>query len=50
VDYEWGDGPEVSGPGEALFMTMLGRHQPLDELDGEGMPSFRSRVLASGSS
>jgi uncharacterized protein (TIGR03083 family) len=44
VDWSWGDGPVVTGPGEALFMTMLGRGQPVPELGGEGMDRFRARV------
>jgi uncharacterized protein (TIGR03083 family) len=47
VDWSWDGGdpsaPEVRGPGEALLMTMLGRRQPLDELDGPGLREFRSR-------
>lgn len=46
VDWTWGDGPEVNGPGEALLMTMLGRRQPLDELGGDGLTTFRGRVCA----
>jgi uncharacterized protein (TIGR03083 family) len=44
VDWSWGSGPEVRGPGEALFMAMLGRAQPLGELQGEGLSLFSSRV------
>jgi uncharacterized protein (TIGR03083 family) len=44
VDWSWGDGPEVRGPGEALLLTMLGRSQPLPELDGDGLVTFRPRV------
>jgi uncharacterized protein (TIGR03083 family) len=44
VDWSWGAGPEVTGPGEALVMTMLGRAQPLPELDGEGLKAFASRM------
>ena len=46
VEWSWGAGPEVSGPGEAVLMTMLGRPQPLDELDGDGLPIFKERVCA----
>ena len=46
VDWTWGDGPEVSGPGEALLMAMLGRAQPLADLGGDGLPTFRERVCA----
>jgi hypothetical protein len=49
VGWRWDGGhpsaPEVRGPGEALLMTMLGRRQPLDELDGPGLGEFRTRVL-----
>ena len=44
VDWSWGDGPAVRGPGEALLLTILGRPQPLPELDGEGLAVFRDRV------
>ncbi len=44
VDWSWGDGPEVRGPGEALFMTMLGRKQPLPELTGDGSDAFAARL------
>jgi uncharacterized protein (TIGR03083 family) len=44
VDWSWGSGPAVNGPGEALFMTMLGRSQPLHELSGEGLEPFAARV------
>lgn len=53
VAWAWDGGdpaaPEVHGPGEALVMTMLGRRQPLDELDGPGAAEFRTRVLRSAS-
>lgn len=48
VDWSWGDGPVVTGPGEALFMTMLGRSQPLSELRGAGAAELGSRVTAGG--
>jgi uncharacterized protein (TIGR03083 family) len=44
VDWTWGDGPTVVGPGEALLMTMLGRAQPLPELAGEGLEQYASRL------
>lgn len=46
TDVEWaaGDGPEVSGPGEALLMAVAGRHQALDALSGPGLPTLRRRV------
>jgi len=44
VGWSWGDGPEVSGPGEALVMAMLGRRSALDDLGGDGLPTFAGRV------
>ena len=44
LDWTWGDGPEVAGPGEALVMTMLGRARPLPELSGPGVEQFAARV------
>jgi uncharacterized protein (TIGR03083 family) len=44
LDWTWGDGPEVTGPGEALVMAMLGRADALADLDGEGLPTFAERV------
>jgi uncharacterized protein (TIGR03083 family) len=44
VPWSWGDGPAVTGPGEALFMAMLGRGQALGDLAGDGLPELASRV------
>jgi uncharacterized protein (TIGR03083 family) len=44
VDWTWGDGPSVNGPGEALLMAMLGRRDALGDLGGEGLPTFAARV------
>jgi uncharacterized protein (TIGR03083 family) len=46
VDWSWGDGPEVEGAGEALLLTLLGRTQPLPELQGAGVATFAERVRA----
>lgn len=45
TDMEWshGDGPEVSGTGEALLMAMCGRSAALDDLAGDGVAVLRSR-------
>jgi uncharacterized protein (TIGR03083 family) len=42
-DTRWsrGDGPEVTGPAEALVMTMAGRASALDQLSGEGIDDLR---------
>ncbi len=44
VDWTWGDGPVVRGPGEALFMAMLGRAHPVPELRGDGVEPFTARL------
>jgi uncharacterized protein (TIGR03083 family) len=44
IDWSWGDGLEITGPGEALLMTMLGRSDALGDLAGDGLPTFSSRL------
>lgn len=44
VDWSSGQGPEVTGPGEALLMAVAGRPQALAELGGDGLPILRERV------
>lgn len=41
-----GSGPLVSGTTLALIMAMTGRAAHLAELDGDGVPTLRKRVLA----
>lgn len=43
LDWSWGDGPAVRGPGEALLMAMLGRRAALVDLSGEGVATLASR-------
>lgn len=43
VDWSWGDGPVVEGPGEAILMAMLGREAALDDLAGPGLAELRQR-------
>lgn len=47
-DLEWhhGDGPEITGPGEAILMALAGRPDALDELEGPGVPTLESRVIS----
>lgn len=40
VDWSYGAGPEVTGPGESLLMALAGR-DTLDELAGEGLDKIR---------
>lgn len=44
VDWSTGQGPEVTGPGEALLMAAAGRPAALHELDGPGLPQLTSRI------
>lgn len=44
VDWTWGAGEDVTGPGEALLMALAGRPDSLDELSGPGLPTLRARV------
>lgn len=46
VDWTNGDGPAVSGPGEALLMAVAGRPHALDELSGDGLKTLRERVAS----
>ena len=46
TDLEWehGDGDEVTGTGEALLMAVAGRASALTELDGPGLATLAARV------
>ncbi len=44
TDWTHGNGPEVTGSGEALLMAMAGRRIVLDELSGPGQPTFATRL------
>ncbi|MDT5079289.1 MAG: hypothetical protein QOJ80_3926 [Mycobacterium sp.] len=44
VAWQHGEGPEVSGAGEALLMAMTGRQAVLDELSGPGQATLAGRV------
>jgi uncharacterized protein (TIGR03083 family) len=46
VAWEHGDGPEVSGTGEALLMAMTGRSEAVRELTGPGRATLVGRVNA----
>jgi len=43
TDWSSGDGPEVRGPTMSLIMGMVGRRGALDDLDGPGLDTLRSR-------
>lgn len=46
TDVEWthGDGPDVTGPGEALLLAMTGRPAALADLDGPGVAKLARRL------
>jgi uncharacterized protein (TIGR03083 family) len=44
VAWQHGEGPQVSGTGEALLMAMTGRHAVLGELSGPGQATLAGRV------
>lgn len=44
LDWDYGSGPEVSGPGEALLMAMAARPDALNQLSGPGKDLFARRV------
>ena len=46
TDSSWssGEGQEVTGPGEALLMTVAGRPDALDELSGPGLTTLKQQV------
>ena len=44
IDWTVGDGPQVTGPGEALLMAAAGRAPALKDLGGDGVPTLRERV------
>ncbi|MEE6140338.1 maleylpyruvate isomerase family mycothiol-dependent enzyme [Mycobacterium sp. 050128] len=46
IDWQHGEGLEVSGTGEALLMAMAGRHSVVTELDGPGQATLAARVTA----
>jgi uncharacterized protein (TIGR03083 family) len=46
LGWEHGEGPEVTGPGEALLMAMAGRAVALAELSGPGLETLTQRVGA----
>jgi uncharacterized protein (TIGR03083 family) len=43
MDWSYGNGPEVTGPAEALVMMMAGRLVALDDLSGEGKATLDAR-------
>src|SRR6476659_8896023 len=46
VDGTSGDGPEVTGPAEALLLLASGRPAPIDEVTGAGVATLKERIAA----
>jgi len=46
VDWTHGDGPEVTGPAEALLLLASGRPAPIDEVTGAGVATLKERITA----
>jgi uncharacterized protein (TIGR03083 family) len=46
IDWSAGTGPEVLGPGEALYMALNGRGDALTDLKGDGVSLLAARVKA----
>ena len=44
VDWSAGEGPEVKGPCMSLIMAMVGRTGAMDDCDGPGLETLRSRA------
>jgi uncharacterized protein (TIGR03083 family) len=48
VDWAHGTGPEVSGPGEALLLSLAGRREGLATLRGPGLATLAERITTAG--
>ena len=46
ADWSAGDGVDVTGPIEALVLTLAGRFAALDQLQGDGSVTLRTRAAA----
>ena len=46
IDWRTGEGPLVTGTGEAIMMALAGRPQVLQELNGAGVDLLRARLSA----
>lgn len=44
VEWQMGDGPEVSGPCMSLILAMVGRTEALADCEGEGVAILRDRA------
>jgi hypothetical protein len=44
LDWRHGDGPEITGPGEAVLMACAGRRDCLKDLSGPGLIQLEQRL------
>jgi uncharacterized protein (TIGR03083 family) len=44
IGWHWGDGPVVTGTGEAIMLALAGRASVLDELSGSGVSKLQARM------
>lgn len=44
LDWSHGKGPTITGPGEAVLMTLAGRLDALADLSGDGVPILHDRL------
>ena len=45
LDWSWGEGELISGPGESILMAVT-RRDTFDELGGAGVPKLKARIAA----
>lgn len=48
IGWRWGAGPAVRGEAEAMMLALTGRPVVLPELDGDGVPILRERLVDRG--
>lgn len=46
VDWSFGSGPEITGPGEALLMAVAGRPAALPDIHGAGVDTLAGRLAS----
>jgi uncharacterized protein (TIGR03083 family) len=44
IDWTFGDGPDITGPAEALILLSSGRRAPIAEVSGAGIPTLEKRL------
>jgi uncharacterized protein (TIGR03083 family) len=44
IDWSWGSGPVVRGPGESILLALTGRPAGLADLTGDGVATLKTRL------